>query len=56
MTRGGGGTLPQFIRHDIMGSGTPTASQVIVTVAPSVAFMNRCGGIITTGGAENEIT
>jgi len=39
VTRGGGGTLPQLIRHDMIGSGTPTASQVIVTVDPSVALI-----------------
>ena len=54
VTRGGLGTLPQFNLQDIIGLGTPTASQVIVTVDPLDAFTNRWGGVMITGDAAKD--
>lgn len=45
------GMCPQLRRHVMMGTGTPMAEQVKVTVSPRDAVMDSSGETVTVGGA-----
>ncbi len=45
------GMCPQLRRHVMMGTGTPMAEQVKVTVLPRATMMDSSGGTVTVGGA-----
>ena len=51
VTRGGSGTLAQLRRHEISGTGKPTASQVTVTVSPTLTTWLASGGLEMVGPA-----
>lgn len=45
------GIWPQLSLQVMMGVGTPTATQLKVTVSPRSASIDSSGGLVTVGGA-----